>query len=213
MLLLCDGGGSNNARHYIVKQYLYKLAQELNVNILMAHYPPYCSKWNPIEHCLFCHIHQAWEGTIFHNIQIIKESAEMTSTKTGLAVKVRVNKKEYLTKRKVDPNFKNNIQNFVTFDEKFPQWNYRFSGLYNKSHKMLNLAGKKSVKMAKEQIIENNIASLRSEISDFVMEESSITDSIAYEERGLSISKKLAQTLITQRKGELPKSRNSKKKC
>lgn len=127
MLLLCDGGGSNNSRHYIVKQDLYKLAQELKVNIVMAHYPPYCSKWNPIEHRLFCHVHRAWEGTIFHNIQIVKERAELTSTKTGLAVKVRVNNKEYLTKRKVDPEFKKNIQNFVTFDEELPQWNYRFS--------------------------------------------------------------------------------------
>lgn len=127
MLLLCDGGGSNNSRHYIVKQDLYNLAQELNINIVMAHYPPYCSKWNPIEHRLFCHIHRAWEGTIFHNIQIVKERAELTATKTGLAVKVRINNKEYLTKRKVSPDFKENIQKFVTFDEELPQWNYRFS--------------------------------------------------------------------------------------
>jgi len=93
----------------------------------MAHYPPYCSKWNPIEHSLFCHVHRAWEGTIFHNIQIVKERAELTSTQTGLAVKVRVNNREYLTKRKVSPHFKENIQKFVTFGEELPQWNYRFS--------------------------------------------------------------------------------------
>ena len=95
LLLLCDGGGSNNSRHYIVKQDLYKLAQELNINIVVARYPPYCSKWNPIEHRLFCHVHRAWEGTIFHNIQIVKERAELIATKTGLGVKVRINTKEY----------------------------------------------------------------------------------------------------------------------
>lgn len=127
MLLLCDGGGSNNSRHYIVKQDLYLLAQKLDMNIVVAHYPPYCSKWNPIEHRLFCHVHRAWDGTIFHNIQIVKERAEMTSTKTGLEVKVSINDKEYLTKRKVNPTFKENILDYVSFDENLPQWNYRFN--------------------------------------------------------------------------------------
>ena len=67
--------------------------------------------------------------------------------------------------------------------------------------------------MEKEQIVENILASLRSEVSAFVSEESDITDSIEYEERVLAISRKLARTLITQTKGKLPKSRNSKKKC
>ncbi len=127
LLLLCDGGGSNNSRHYIVKQDFYNLAQQLDINILVAHYPPYCSKWNPIEHRLFCHVHRAWDGTIFHNIQIVKERAELTSTKTGLGVKVTINDKKYLTKRKVEPSFRQNIHDFVTFDKDLPQWNYHFS--------------------------------------------------------------------------------------
>lgn len=127
MLLLCDGGGPNSSRHYIVKQDLYLLAQKLDMNIVVAHYPPYCSKWNPIEHRLFCHVHRAWDGTIFHNIQIVKERAEMASTKTGLGVKVAINNKEYVTKRKVNPVFKENISDYVFFDEFLPQWNYHFS--------------------------------------------------------------------------------------
>lgn len=126
MLLLCDGGGSNNARHYIVKQDFYKLAQKLDINILVAHYPPYCSKWNPIEHKMFCHVHRAWQGSVFHNIQIVKELAEMTSTKTGLGVKVRINSNKYEIKRKVDPMFKKNILDFVSFDDELPKWNYQF---------------------------------------------------------------------------------------
>lgn len=126
LLLLCDGGGSNNARHYIVKQDLYHLAQRLDMTIVVAHYPPYCSKWNPIEHRFFCHLHRAWEGTIFHNIQIVKEQALLTRTKTGLGIKVNINEKEYFTKRTVDPLFKANIHEFVTFDDLLPQWNYCF---------------------------------------------------------------------------------------
>lgn len=124
MLLLCDGGGSNNARHHIVKQNFYKLAQLLDVNIVVAHYPPYCSKWNPIEHRLFCHLHRAWEGTIFHDIQTVKELAEMTHTTTGLGLKVRINLQQYQTKRTVNTHFKDNMKDYVQFDDDLPQWNY-----------------------------------------------------------------------------------------
>lgn len=126
LLLLCDGGGSNNSRHYIVKQDLYNLAQLIDMNIVVAHYPPYCSKWNPIEHRLFCHVHRSWDGAVFQNIQIVKELAEMTSTKTGLSVKVNLNDKEYKTQRVVNSNFKNDIHSFVYFDPVLPQWNYKF---------------------------------------------------------------------------------------
>jgi hypothetical protein len=48
-----DGGGSNSSRHYIFKQDLQALADEIGIKIRIAHYPPYTSKWNPIEHRLF----------------------------------------------------------------------------------------------------------------------------------------------------------------
>lgn len=126
MLLLCDGGGSNNSRHYIVKQDLYKLAQQIDMNVVVAHYPPYCSKWNPIEHRLFSQVHKSWDGAVFQNIQIVKELAENTITKTGLEVKVRINSNTYQTKRPVDDIFKDNINSFVSFDPVLPQWNYKF---------------------------------------------------------------------------------------
>jgi hypothetical protein len=126
LLLLCDGGGSNNSRHYIVKQDLYQLAQNIDMNIVVAHYPPYCSKWNPIEHRLFPHVHHAWEGAVFQNIQIVKELTQNTTTKTGLEVKVRINDKKYETKRIVESDFKSNLNDFVSFDPILPQWNYKF---------------------------------------------------------------------------------------
>lgn len=112
MLLLCDGGGSNNARHYLVKEDLWFLAQLIDMNIVVAHYPPCCSKWNPIEHRLFCHIHHAWKGAVFHNIQIVKELAATTQTQSGLGVKVWINPKKYSTGRKPTLEFKENIQEF-----------------------------------------------------------------------------------------------------
>jgi len=124
MLLLCDSGGSNNCRHYLFKQDVYQLAQELQMNIVVAHYPTYCSKYNPIERKLFCHIHRQWEGVAFKNIQIVKELAQKTSTQTGLEVKVRINKKQYNTKRKYQQEFKQNIENYVAFATHLPLWNY-----------------------------------------------------------------------------------------
>lgn len=126
ILLLCDGGGSNNSRHYLVKEDLWFLAQLLDINIIVAHYPPYCSKWNPIEHRLFSHVHQAWKGAVFHNIQIVKELADKTQTKTGLEVKVWINEKQYSTGRKPTFEFTENIHDFVQFDQEMPQWNYSF---------------------------------------------------------------------------------------
>lgn len=51
--ILCDVGGSNACSHHVVKQSLMKLTSTISVNIIMFHYPPYCSKYNPIEHRMF----------------------------------------------------------------------------------------------------------------------------------------------------------------
>jgi hypothetical protein len=126
LLLLCDAGGSNDARYFLVKEDLYGLAQRLELNIVVAHYPPYCSKWNPIEHRLFCHVHQAWKGAVFHNIQIVKELADQTRTKTGLNVQTWINPNEYAIGRKPTALFRERIHDFVHFDPDLPQWNYSF---------------------------------------------------------------------------------------
>jgi hypothetical protein len=65
ILLLGDGGGSNKARYYIFKEDLQTLADELKIEIRIAHYPPYTSKYNPIEPRLLPHITRACEGIIF----------------------------------------------------------------------------------------------------------------------------------------------------
>lgn len=124
LLLLCDSGGSNSCRHHIVKHDLYRLAQQLQINILVAHYPAYCSKWNPIEHRLFCHVHRAWQGAIFHSLQTVKALALDTSTTTGLTVKVRINSKIYTTGRNVPKDFKKRLKELITFDDHIAQWNY-----------------------------------------------------------------------------------------
>ena len=123
LLLLCDGGGSNSARRYVFKEELQRLAQRLGLEIRVAHYPPYCSKYNPIEHRLFPHITRACQGVVFHTIQIVKGLMEKTATSTGLQVTVDILDKVYETGRQCAKGFKQNMK--ILFDDFLPQWNYR----------------------------------------------------------------------------------------
>ena len=127
MLLLMDGGGSNSCLHYIVKEDLQELANELEMTITIAHYPAYCSKYNPIEHRLFPHVQRSWDGVVFENYEIIKEYAEKTTTQTGLKVVVWINEKVYQTGRKYSDNFKETMT--IKFDEILPKWNYQIQPL------------------------------------------------------------------------------------
>jgi hypothetical protein len=123
ILVLCDGGGSNSARHYLFKQDLQALADEIGVEIRVAHYPPYCSKYNPIEHRLFPHVTRACQGVIFTSMALVKELMAKTNTTTGLKVFVHIIDKVYETGRKVAADFKENMR--IVFDDFLPQWNYR----------------------------------------------------------------------------------------
>lgn len=123
ILLLCDGGGSNDARHHIFKEDLQQLADEIGVEIRIAHYPPYTSKYNPIEHRLFPHVTRACQGVIFTSVELVKELMEKTRTQTGLKVFVHILDKVYQTGRTVAANFKETMR--IVFDDYLPQWNYR----------------------------------------------------------------------------------------
>lgn len=123
ILILCDGGGSNSSRHYIFKEDLQKLVNEIGVEIRIAHYPPYCSKYNPIEHRFFPHVTRACQGVILRTHQITKELMEKTSTKTGLTTTVDILDKTYETGRKYAKDFRENMP--IIFDPYLGKWNYR----------------------------------------------------------------------------------------
>ena len=122
ILLLTDGGGSNSSRHYIFKQDLQALANEIGIKIRIAHYPPYTSKWNPIEHRVFPHITRELSGMILTSHQFMKELIEKTTTKAGLKVFACIFNKVYETGRKVAEGFKESMR--IVFDEYLGQWNY-----------------------------------------------------------------------------------------
>lgn len=123
ILVLCDGGGSNSSRHYLFKQDLQILADEIGIEIRIAHYPPYCSKYNPIEHRLFPHITRACQGVIFSSLEVVTELISKTRTQAGLKVFVHVIDKIYETGRKVAESFKSEMR--IVFDTILPKWNYR----------------------------------------------------------------------------------------
>jgi protein-disulfide isomerase-like protein with CxxC motif len=122
ILILCDGGGSNNSRHYVFKQDLQMLVNELGIEIRIAHYPPYTSKYNPIEHRLFPHVTRACQGVIFESVEVVKDLMARATTKTGLHVFTTILDKTYETGRKIAEEFKETMQ--IVFDELLPQWNY-----------------------------------------------------------------------------------------
>jgi hypothetical protein len=94
----------------VFKQDLQSLADELGIEIRIAHYPPYCSKYNPIEHRLFPHVTRACQGVIFTSTELVKELMENTHTATGLEAFVHVMDKVYETGRKVAADFKQNMR-------------------------------------------------------------------------------------------------------
>jgi hypothetical protein len=123
ILLLCDAGGANSYRHFIFKHRLMAFAKETGLSVIVSHYPPYCSKWNPIEHRLFSQVHKAMEGVVFSDYQTVQKLIEQTSTKTGLTVVVRLNTKEYRTAIKID---KNQLDiNRIAHHPIIPELNYR----------------------------------------------------------------------------------------
>ena len=89
----------------------------------MAHYPSYASKYNPIEHRLFCHITNACKGAVFRSIDVVKSLVNKTSTSTGLKVFSTIKNKIYETARKVSENFKHNME--IIFDDYLGKWNYK----------------------------------------------------------------------------------------
>jgi hypothetical protein len=100
ILILCDSGGANGHRHHLFKKLLQALARKIGKKLVIAHYPPYCSKYNPIERRLFAQVHRSIKETILTDIEQVKNLLGKTTTKTGLRVEVRINAQEYPLKQR-----------------------------------------------------------------------------------------------------------------
>ncbi len=123
LLLLCDGGGSNASNRYVFKEALQHLADRLGIEIRVAHYPPYCSKYDPIEHRVFPHVTRACQGVVFESVELVSDLISRTHTQAGLTVTTSILNRVFETGRKVAADFLENCR--ILKDTLLPKWNYR----------------------------------------------------------------------------------------
>jgi transposase len=101
LLITADGGGSNGVKNRLWKQQLQELANEEQLTITVAHYPPATSKWNKIEHRLFSFISMNWRATPLTSLEVVLELISHTTTNEGLVVRALKDSHTYPTGRKV----------------------------------------------------------------------------------------------------------------
>ena len=123
ILLTYDGGGSNSSRKYIFKHDLQQLANRIGIEIRIAHYPPYYSKYNPIERRFFPHLGRACSGMLFDTLENIVSLMRRAATSTGLTTTVNVIRRAYETGRNATEEMKQDLK--IVFDDLLPNWNYR----------------------------------------------------------------------------------------
>lgn len=95
LLITADSGGSNGSRNRLWKLELQKFADETGMIVEVCHFPPGTSKWNKIEHRLFCHITRNWQGEPLETFEIVVQLIANTSTVEGLEVHAWLDEKQY----------------------------------------------------------------------------------------------------------------------
>lgn len=122
LLITADGGGSNGVRVRLWKKVLQDLATGLGLEIHVRHFPPGTSKWNKIEHRMFCQITQNWRGRPLISRQVVVNLIGQTTTKTGLRIKAALDENIYPTKQQVSDTEMAAIK--ITRHEFHGEWNY-----------------------------------------------------------------------------------------
>ena len=122
LLITADGGGSNGSRVRLWKLELQMLANEIGIPIRVCHYPPGTSKWNKIEHRLFSFITMNWRGEPLISHEVMLNLIANTRTKTGLSVKVELDKSVYPKGVKVTDATMASIN--INRDDFHGDWNY-----------------------------------------------------------------------------------------
>ena len=120
--ITADCGGSNGARVRLWKVELQKLADTTGLTLHINHYPPGTSKWNKIEHRLFCHITQNWRGQPLETRAAVIDLIGRTTTKTGLKVECTLDERTY--EKGIRINKAQMRQLAIEGDTFHPEWNY-----------------------------------------------------------------------------------------
>lgn len=102
LLITADGGGSNGSRVRLWKVALQRLADATGLKIAVCHFPPGTSKWNKIEHRMFCHITRNWRGRLLESHEVIVNLIASTTTTKGLRVRAALDTDAYQTGIKIE---------------------------------------------------------------------------------------------------------------
>jgi transposase len=122
LLITCDCGGSNGYRIRMWKYQLRQFANRIGIEVHVSHFPPGTSKWNKVEHRLFCYISKHWEGKPLISVETAVKLIGSTTTTTGLKVICQRDNSKYELKKKVsDEEFESIIIDRI---EPFGCWNY-----------------------------------------------------------------------------------------
>jgi Rhodopirellula transposase DDE domain len=122
LTITADCGGSNGARVRLWKRELQSFADQTQLPIHVHHYPPGTSKWNKIEHRLFCRITQNWRGRPLSDRLAVVELIGATTTRTGLKVECALDPRTYQKGLKVSDQEMASLD--ITGDDFHPEWNY-----------------------------------------------------------------------------------------
>ena len=128
LLITADGGGSNSSRSRLWKFELQKLADALGLCISVSHFPPGTSKWNKIEHRMFCHITENWRGRPLVSHEVVVNLIGATTTKGGLAIRSQLDEGRYPTGRQVNDEQMDTLS--IKRDVFHGEWNYSVSPRY-----------------------------------------------------------------------------------
>jgi hypothetical protein len=121
--ILADCGGANGYRCAAWKLYLQEhLCDGLRLTVTVCHYPPGCSKWNPIEHRLFSQVSMNWAGKPLRSLEIMLGYIRGTTTKMGLTVTARLDERTYKKTRKITREEVDALR--LARHGEYPQWNY-----------------------------------------------------------------------------------------
>lgn len=122
LLITGDGGGSNGSRLRLWKTELQRLADDTGLLITVCHFPPGASKWNKIEHRMFCHITQNWRGRPLISHEAIVELIGNTRTKQGLTIRAALDTNAYPTGMSISDEELAAVR--LVRDEFHGEWNY-----------------------------------------------------------------------------------------
>ena len=122
LLITADGGGANGSRNRLWKVELQKLADDIRLRIAVCHFPPGTSKWNKIEHRMFCHITENWRGRPLVSREVVVNLIGHTTTRTGLEIHSELNENSYPTGREVTDQQMESLT--IKRDKFHGEWNY-----------------------------------------------------------------------------------------